>query len=236
MKHLLQDLENQMTKLKNMPSDIAAAMQTSNIDRWMTSVIRLYGCPLSSDRILAMIEGQNIREATVSDYQLTEICRSLYSEFEYMAGFDTNLDIKTIGRLHQIIMDASTPVPYRDRVHFVDEMVYPAPGPARIPQLLRACELEISSDDHQADKIEGAIRTHDMIMAIWPYSQHSDTLAYVCMSYELFKAGYPLPTLDLNPVQHLQISAEFTNKGSSKALTEIVLTNLLQEVNLEPRW
>ena len=229
MKHLAQLLNQQLHEYKRLPADVLSRMQNDNIDRWVSTVIRIAGSPLSKDRVLAMVEGVNIREATINDYQLMEICRSLYSEFEYMAGFDTHLDIKTIARLHQIITDSPVPEPYRDTKHFVDEMLYPVPGPARIQQLLRACELEIASEDHQADKIEGAIRTHDMIMAIWPYKHHSDTLAFVCMSYELFKAGYPLPAMDLTKKRHLEISGEFTDRGSSKILTEMVLQTLISE-------
>ncbi len=225
----LQLLHDKMNALSNIDHDTALAMKTANLNGWIASVLRVSGCTLSRERILAMIEGENIREATINDYQMMQCCQALYSEFEYMLGFDTDLNAKLFGRIHQIFSGLPAEASIRDRNFFVDEMLYPAPGPARIPELIRTCELEITSQDHKNDSLEGALRTHNMLIAIWPYTEGSDILAFVCMSYELLKAGYPLPTLDISRKQHLELSSEFTDRGSSSLLKEILIENLIAE-------
>lgn len=232
MKHLIDKLHQQINSLAGISQKTFSAMLAANTDRWIASVLRISGCSLPHSSIISMAQGHNIREATINDYQLVEICRSILAEFEYMIGFDTLLDTKTITRLHQILTDSPDPVPYRNRNLFVDEMLYPAPGPARIPPLMRACEQEISSEEHQAESLTGAIRTHDMLISIWPFQDKSDTLAYICMSYELLKGGYLLPTMDLTRDQHLKLSAEFTDKGSSKAFTELLINSLIDELSV----
>ena len=230
MKHLIDSLHQHMSSLSDLSAQNISELLSHNTNQWIASVLRISGSNLSRSKIIAMACGENIREATINDYQMMEICRSLLAEFEYMIGFDSLLDIKIITRLHQILTEAQDPSPYRNRNLFVDEMVYPAPGPARIPALMRTCELEISSEEHQHNKLMGAIRTHDMLMSIWPFPEKSDVLAYICMSYELLKAGYLLPSLDITREDHLKLSAEFTDKGSSKAFTEILINSLIEEI------
>ncbi len=202
-------------------------MQQRNTNRWLMSMIRLSGSLLSSDRIADMINGISVSEATIGEYQLIEACRALRSEFGYMLGFNTRLNETLICKIHGILTGGNSE--YRHNNPVIKAMKYNPPNAADIPRLMRACDLEIAANAHYRDSIAGAIRTHDMIISIWPFEEASDLTAYAAMSYELLNAGYPLPSLYIYRDKHLMLSSEFTRTGSSRELRKLLIDNLISE-------
>ena len=94
---------------------------------------------------------------------------------------------------------------------------------------MKAACREIISDEHYEDRVGGAVRTHDMIMAVWPFEERTGETAYAAMSYELLTAGYPLPALDIDEKAHLALAKEFVKSGASHQLYAAVVDNLFEQ-------
>lgn len=223
-----QQLDAAVSHLCSLSREEALALRDVNLFRWICSMMKISGSPLSDSRIGAMMDGETVREATVEEYQYLRSCMLLYSEFRHMLDMDMDLDEKYITRIWQILTGETT-VEYRKTNPVLREMKYNPPHGADIEELMRAACREISSREHYRDPVRGAVRTHDMLMVIWPFEVRSGETAYAAMSYELLRAGYPLPALGIDNKEHLALSAEFPKKGTSFRLYAAVVDNLLDQ-------
>lgn len=218
-------LDDAVYRLCSLSGEEAAAMRDVNLFRWLCSMMKISGSLLSKARIGAMLNGETVREATVEEYRYLRSCGELYREFRHMLEFDTHLDEKYILKIHGILAgDMSSG--YRRTNPVLKEMEYNPPHPAEIAGLMKAACREIVSDEHYEDRLEGAVRTHDMIMAVWPFEERSGETAYAAMSYELLRAGYPLPALEISDREHLRLSGEFVKNGTSHEIGRMVVENL----------
>lgn len=223
-----QQLDAAVVHLCSLNREEAAAMRDVNLFRWICSMMKISGSFLSKARIGAMLGGETVTEATVEEYRYFRACIALYKEFRYLADFNNYLDEKYIARIYKIL-SGSESSGYRQSDCQVKEMDYQPPGSAEIPKLMKAADREMASDEHYEDRIKGAVRTHDMIMAVWPFEQYNAETAYAAMSYELFWAGYPLPALDITDSEHFALSSDFVKKGDSFRLYSAVVENLLDQ-------
>ncbi len=203
-------------------------MRRRNTNKWLISMIKISGSALSVSQIADVLNGKSVPEAMISEYQLAEACRKLRTEFSYMIDLNTKLDEKNISLINKIL-NFSNSTKYRKNNIFIDAMEYMPPKPENIPKFMRACSLEIRSDEHHIDALSGALRTHNMIISIWPFEEMSDLTAYAAMSYELLNAGYPLPTLYMYKDEHLSLSSEFIKTGPTKALKKLLIESLISE-------
>lgn len=221
-------LDDAVYRLCSLSEEEAAAMRDVNLFRWLCSMMKISGSLLSKARIGAMLDSETVREATVEEYRYLRACVELYLEFRHMVEFDTHLDEKYISKIHGILSGGRT-AGYRRTNPVLKEMEYNPPHPSEIAGLMKAACREIVSDEHYEDRLEGAVRTHDMIMAVWPFEELSGETAYAAMSYELLRAGYPLPALEISDREHLQLSKEFVKSGTSQELSRMVVGNLLEQ-------
>ena len=223
-----QKLDAAVAHLCSLNRDEAAAMRDVNLFRWICSMMKISGSFLSKARIGAMLGGETVEEATVEEYRYFRACIALYGEFRHMADFNNYLDEKYIARIYRILSGTES-ANYRKINCQVKEMDYQPPDSFKIAQLMKAADREMASDEHYADRVSGAVRTHDMIMAVWPFEQYNAETAYAAMSYELFWAGYPLPALDITDTEHFSLSSGFVQKGDSLPLYSAVVDNLLEQ-------
>ncbi len=221
-------LDAAVSHLCSLHQDEASAMRDVNLFRWICSMMKITGSFLSQNRIGAMLDGETVNEATVEEYRYLRACMALYREFRHMADFNNYLDEKYIVRIHKIL-SGSDSSDYRRGDTKVNQMEYQPPRSAEIGRLMKVVDREIASEEHYEDRVAGAVRTHDMIMAVWPFEEGNAETAYAAMSYELFWAGYPLPALDITDIQHFELSSDFVQKGNSSRLYSVVVDNLLEQ-------
>ncbi len=221
-------LDAAVSHLCSLNLEEAEAMRDVNLFRWLCSMVRLSGSQLTKMQIGAMLDGDTVDEATIEEYRYLRACTELYLEFRHMVSLDMCLDEKYIRRFNSILSGDEF-FEYRRGNPVLREMSYNPPHSCDIKELMRDADREIASAEHGADPVEGAVRTHDMIMAIWPFEEKNAETAYAAMSYELFYAGYPLPTLDITEAEHFQLTADFIQKGSSLRFRTEVIENLLDQ-------
>jgi hypothetical protein len=51
--------------------------------------------------------------------------------------------------------------------------------------------------DYGEDCVRRAAELHDGIIAVYPFSEHTEALARVALQYELFRNGFPIVPFDL---------------------------------------
>ena len=221
-------LDEAVACLTSLDAEEASAMKGTNLFRWLCSMMKISGSLLSKARIGAMLDGDRVQEATVEEYRYLRACTELYGEFRHMADMSISLDEKYINRIYETLSE-KTFRGYRSSEYTVREMNYRVPDSREIPVLMKAADREIASEEHYEDRVLGAVRTHDMILSIWPFEEKNGEVAYAAMSYELFAAGYPLPVLDISDTEHLRLSSEFVRNGSSVHLCGEVIDSLLDQ-------
>ena len=221
-------LDEAVSCLMSLSAEEASAMKGTNLFLWLCSMMRISGSLLSKARIGAMLDGDNVPEATVGEYRYLRACTELYGNFRHMADFSISLDEKYIIRIYEILSGKKFSG-YRSESCTVREMEYRTPEGSEIPRLMKAAGREIASEEHYEDRVRGAVSTHDMILSIWPFEERNGEVAYAAMSYELFAAGYPLPVLDISDIEHLKLSSDFVHSGSSVHLCGEVIENLLSQ-------
>lgn len=221
-------LDHAVARLCSLSEEEAAAMKEVNLFHWVCSMMKISGSLLSKARIGAMLDGSTVREATVEEYRYLRSCVELYLEFRHMVEFDIYLDEKYIRKIHGVL--AGNPSSeYRRSNPVLRDMEYNPPHRSEIGELMKAACREIISDEHYEDRVGGAVRTHDMIMAVWPFEERNGETAYAAMSYELLTAGYPLPALDIDEKAHLTLAKEFVKSGASHQLYAAVVDNLFEQ-------
>ncbi len=221
-------LDAAVSSLSSLSREEAAEMRDANLLRWHCSMVKISGSLLSKQRIRAMLAGETVREATVEEYRYLRACTALYKEFRHMADFSIALDEKYIIRIYEILSGKKFSG-YRRSDCVLKGIGYRPPAHGEIRSLMKAADREISSQEHGEDPIEGAIRTHDMIFAVWPFEEKNGDVAYAAMSYELFLAGYPLPALDIDDVEHLAFLGEFVGSGRSDRFCGAVIQSRLDQ-------
>ncbi len=221
-------LDEAVACLTSLSAEEASAMKGTNLFRWLCSMMKISGSLLSKARIGAMLDGDRVTEATVEEYRYLRACTELYGDFRHMADFSISLDEKYIIRIYETLSGKAFGG-YRSFGCTVEDMNYRAPESREIPGLMKAADREIASEEHCEDRVTGAVRTHDMILSIWPFEEKNGEVAYASMSYELFAAGYPLPVLDISDKEHLRMSSEFVRSGSSAHFSGEVIDSLLDQ-------
>lgn len=217
----LQSYLNQLTREQR------KEIRVRNARNWLRTMMNIADTGLSPEQIDAIVDGKQVRDATIEIYQYAESCRAIRKMFLSMKKAGKALTLSMLRWIHQTLLGLKEPAPYRDRTYIIPELHAKTLAPAQIPEMLRLCIEDMRSEEHKKNPFRGAVHTHEAILWSWPYEKYSDVLAYTAMSFEIFSAGFPLPTMFETRLDHLMMSYDFAHQnGSTQSYEEALIRNL----------
>ena len=230
--YLKERLKTAMDSLAGISSETAAALRERNTREWICTMMAISGCELGRDRIRAMVDGEMVPEATLEEFRLLESFRELRRELGWACDMHTETDSTLLEKFHMIISGSGLPCEYRKTAPRIREMDYTPPSGADVPEIMADFARELSRLAVPDDPLYTGVLINDMVMAVMPYEEYSQPLAFAAMSSYFLNAGYPLPVPDISRYDHLRLAAEYVHRGTSRGLLSMVLISFIQECRL----
>ncbi len=208
----------------------ALKMRDENLFLWICSMMKIAGTGLDISDVAHLMNKEEIDiQADTEIYRLLEACKKLYTEFLHMLDLDFYLNERYIIYINETLT-GKVYDEYRTKNISLRTTGYPTPRADHVPGLMVELSFEIMNEFHGENEITNAIYAHDKIMQIWPFKSRNRETAYAVLSFMLFKAGYPLLTLDIDDTEHKRLLIEKDPLESESEFMLLVVESLLKQV------
>lgn len=200
---MLNEIREKKAKIesrKPFSSEMKKNLRQIDLEDMIFSALRLGGSRLDREDIRNILEGNMLKETTISDNLLIDRYVKLQSEIEDMLEMGNSLNIRTIKRLYATISGKSIEeVAYRRNNPVIYELSYNPPLAQLVEEKMEEFVKKINGPmEEKSDEILKAIEIHNSIIEIWPFSGQTPELARVCLYYYLMEKGYPIFTFNFS--------------------------------------
>lgn len=204
--------------------DINVNREKQKID-WVTMNMCLDGNPISTENATKIASGEYILEATLEDHMtvthLVEVLPLMYT----LLSMQEDLSPATLNKFYGILSDGEDPL-YRKTTPVLFHLSYNPVLPQEIQEELRKLFSAVYRDS-SLDPIEKAVHIHDHLIRIYPFDDHSETIARAALEYQLMSSGLPIIPITLTEQDYNNALTQFLKFGKEAALVENLRVNKL---------
>jgi hypothetical protein len=175
---------------KPFKSEVAAYIRELNTLDWISSSIRLDGMTISKENILKIIRGEFVTDCSIAEHlQVRNYC-DVIKLVEDMTGMGIQLTVTYIFKLYQALAKPDVLV-YRRSNPVLREIDYIPPHFNDIDEQMEILIQWLKAEDLEANPIMKAAQLHNKMIEIYPFEDHTRSMARVVMQYELIRSGFP---------------------------------------------
>ena len=202
-----------------------------NRNVWVLMNMKLMGSALTESQVDAMVNGEIVREAEISEHIEVNRLLDALSFGGKIYDLQEELCIESLKKFYRILAEEeaefrkSTPVLY----HLSYNPVLPQEIQGELEMLFR----NISGS--REDAVKKAVLLHNEIMRIYPFAKWNDVIARLSLEYALVYYGKTFVPVTLTEQEYNQGIMDFLRRGDSSVLEGNLRTNLLMIESMEER-
>jgi len=195
-------------------AELNAEIREIDLIDMIYSNFRLSGIRLEKEQIKAIMHGNVIREATIEEHTIVNNYVELYYTMNDMLEMGSGLNMKTLMAFYSCICD-STEDGYRKTNPIVHEFSYNPPHFKEIEeQMQNLMSITAREDrDDMENELMKAVRFHNRLIAIYPFENHNEELARICLWFYMKSKGYPVFFINLSEQEYNTAIAGYIKTG-----------------------
>jgi Fic family protein len=169
-------------------SETNAYIQEMNLLDWIQSSMRLDGSTLGRAEIRMILNGEYIRDASLTDHVLVERYKELIKSANDMLAMSYTLNKEMILGFHQKLMGDGASR-YRTMNPVLVSLNHNPPHPSEIQEQMELLMNWFYSDDMEKTPLMKAVCLHLRLIEIYPFDKYSEAIARSSMYYYLMEKG-----------------------------------------------
>ena len=170
--------------------EVTAYIREFNTLDWISSSMRLDGMTISKENILKIIRGDFVTDCSIDEHlQVRNYC-DVIKLSEDMTGMGIELTVTYLFKLYQALAKPEI-LSYRRSNPVLREIDYIPPHFNDIDEQMEILIQWLKAEDPEANPIMKAAQLHNKMIEIYPFEEHSRSMARVAMQYELVRNGFP---------------------------------------------
>ncbi|MDR0357591.1 MAG: hypothetical protein LBH63_04415 [Clostridiales Family XIII bacterium] len=193
--------------------------------------LKLDGSALTAEGVNRIIQGGIVEGVSLREHDEIESFRGILRVFADMLHMGVTLDRRELVRIYGVLTRDANPR-FRSGSPILYHLDYTPTHYSDIPSALDRLFRELFARDYGGDCIRRAADMHDGIIAIYPFSERTETLAVMALQYELVRNGYPIAPLGLKDRDYNEMVANGIKSGDHDALYACVLDAVDQKIDL----
>lgn len=198
---------------------------------WVLMNMKLMGSALTESQIEAIVNGEVVREAEISEHIIVNRLLDALSFGGKIYDLQEEICTDTLKKFYRVLSEEeaefrkSTPVLYH--------LSYNPVLPQEIDSELAALFRKVS--DAEGDAVKKAVMIHNGIMRIYPFTEWNEVIARLALEYALIYYGTCFIPVTLTEQEYNQGIMNFLRRGESSVLEGNLRTNLLMIESMEER-
>jgi hypothetical protein len=174
--------------------------------------LRLDGSKLTKEGVATIIDGGLVPSASIaesSEVRCHENAAAVFRDLGYMQVDLDRAALEQIAGAWSDFFDTG----FRGGSPVLHHLGFTPPYHGDVPVLLDELFREIRVRYDRGDVTGRAARVHSGLIFIYPFKEHSETIARAAMQYELLRGGMPIVDIGLSETEYNTIVAESIKTG-----------------------
>ncbi len=215
-------------------AEVAAEISKMNLEDMVYTSLRLSGSALSREKIKSMLNGNIIREASISEHMALERYRSLQEEMANQIEMGSSLNLRTLLLLYSIITDSKGEDAYRKNDPFIHELSYTPPHYWDVPEQMDILMKWMSRDDEEfaGKELMKAAYFHNRLVEIYPFREKNREIARVGLYYYIMSKGYPVFNFNFSEIEYNKAIEAYLKKEDIGPLYSGVERSLFNKLDM----
>lgn len=211
--------------------EVSAYIQEMNTVDWTYSSVRLDGIPITKEHTSRIVCGEFVTGCTISEHlAIRNHCDAIKVAGE-MAEMNIELDTGSIFRLYKALTQAPE-LAYRRSNPVLRAFDYIPPHFNEIEDQMELLFQWMRIQDVDVNPIMKAACLHHKLIEIYPFGEHSESMARMAMQYELIRNGFP-PVLLLMSEQEYNLAViHYLKTENAEALYEALLRGVFNKLEV----
>ena len=199
------------------------------------SNLKLDGSSLTAEGVNTILNGGLVPGVSILEHSMVECHRNLIKTFDNMRHMRTSIHVKELIMIYSVLSDVPYPS-FRKGNPILYQLNYTPPYYQDIEALLIEMFRDLFTREYGHDFIRKAVDMHDGIIRIYPFEEHSESLARTILQYALYSNGYPLIQFGVSEQVYNDIVGETLKRDTHDAMYNCVQDALSHKLDTLLRY
>lgn len=231
---MYKDVEEKLKLLnskKPFRKEFSLWIDESSLWGWVFTCLKLRGTPVEKGDVVSILSGEIREQIPLEIYDFVSRCREVYRDIKNSLLMKNSLTTKLLNRYYCMISEESE-VTYRQKNPVVYEWQYNPPHFRDIEEQLDLLFRNFAVDRKTQDPLTSAATMHLRVLEIYPYGEHSRTMASVALLYVLMEENLPIPHLFVSEEEYNTQIKTYLHSGDISLFKEMLGRSLLNRLNV----